>query len=834
MADSHVRLIFEAENADAVLAKLKEFGNASKKNHEDMNIFKKGVEEVGKKMIEAFAVEKILEFGKEAIKAFAAAEEAARKLEFAVTKVNGGTKEQFQALTAQSEELAKSLNNLFTPTQIQSAQAQLANFGLTTNMIKKLTPAILDMSRATGISLTDATNKAILAINGQTKGLREQGITFKDTGSKTKNFNELLKDMSKFQGAAADSTKGLDGKLQSMSGTWEVFTEQAGKFIQSTGLIDWFDRLLVKLTGVLRTTDEIRDEVVNANMTREVKDDIDEIDGVTKKIAEQMKAAGKSTVQIQEEIKKVTQDEIEGIRKAEEETSANISDPKEKARILKAAEERINTLKDHYFPVVEKMKDDATAKDKVRHEKEVKEVREFTDHYWDAIISGMKDGRAKELKEEDRNFDKAIAQLGKEQEEIHKVNVSNLEKGLITKKQYEKAEMKMYQDFNKQMDYLTEEDRNKRAEINKKWDEKDIEAAKEARDKILDRQQQMDDADLALNEANAKDRFDRGITNEKQYDDEIYKLKITAYEDQIELFKQKGMTENDPEIIELRAKEIELYADYEKKKTDAAKEAAKERMEQAIEEVKAITDTIIKGLEAQSQAVQQANEYRLSQEDATIQEQKVLAERGLQNDLAFEVKRRSDLEKAQLQEVQKQKKLKELEIFLNSVENFTKDGNTSPLQAIGKALVVLAATKAAEATFAEEGALLGMPGNAKSMIGEFGASRRHASGKDILVHAEAGEGILSRREIAALGGPEGFYAMKNALHSHNVPDFTTPSVIINSNKDIVDELQSLKETILNKKEMQIDFEGYDTMKTRITENHINEIIRSKIKKPGRK
>lgn len=204
--------------------------------------------EIGKVLLEAFAVEKVLEFGKESIKAFSEIETQTNKLKFAVTKIGGEGSLAFNKLVEQAEKLGKT--TIFSTKNIEGSQAQLANFGLTSKQIEKLLPQIIDMASATGEDLASATDKAIQGINGQTRSLKEVGITYADTGSKTQNLAILTEKLSKFQGAAGDAALTTAGKTARLANAYESLQESVGKYLVGAGneLLNTFDVLFGKTT----------------------------------------------------------------------------------------------------------------------------------------------------------------------------------------------------------------------------------------------------------------------------------------------------------------------------------------------------------------------------------------------------------------------------------------------------------------------------------------------------------------------------------------------------------------------------------------------------------
>lgn len=204
--------------------------------------------QIGKALVEAFAVEKVLEFGKESIKAFAEAESQSNKLKFAITKIGGEGSLAFNKLVEQAEKLGKT--TIFSTKNIEGSQAQLANFGLTSKQIEKLLPQIIDLASATGTDLASATDKAIQGINGQTKGLKEVGISYADTGSKTENLAILTEKLTKFQGAAGDAALTTAGKTARLANAYESLQESVGKYLVNAGneLLNSFDVLFGKET----------------------------------------------------------------------------------------------------------------------------------------------------------------------------------------------------------------------------------------------------------------------------------------------------------------------------------------------------------------------------------------------------------------------------------------------------------------------------------------------------------------------------------------------------------------------------------------------------------
>lgn len=174
----------------------------------------------------AFSVQKIIAFAEESFKAFAKSEAQTQKLKFALDNItkDGGS---FDRLVKQSENLQKSLK-IFDAEDIQSIQAAQLQYGLTANQVEKLTPRILDLAVAQGVDLATATDTALKAIDGTTRGLKTIGAEFTSAGNSTDNFNLLMSNTAKVEGKAADSINTTNGQLEAQKVAMENLQETIG------------------------------------------------------------------------------------------------------------------------------------------------------------------------------------------------------------------------------------------------------------------------------------------------------------------------------------------------------------------------------------------------------------------------------------------------------------------------------------------------------------------------------------------------------------------------------------------------------------------------------
>lgn len=364
-----------------------------------------------------------------------------------------------------------------------------------------------------------------------------------------------------------------------------------------------------------------------------------------------------------------------------------------------------------------------------------------------------------------------------------------------------------------------------RAALREKFAKEDADAKKKENEKSsaeLEAQRLKDLEDSAnffskLNEQNKKEIED-GYN-------EIKKLHFKAGEDSIKLFQEgaKKFAEENQDDAEL-LNEFGRTKEAQKKVDDAAEKRRLKRLE----DEKMALDTIFS---AQQEAFDKRQE--LLQQEVTLQEknidtQRSLAERGLENTLAFEEKRAAELQRQQQIDAQKQKRVKLLETFLNSLAEFSK---TDPKTAISKALLQVALAQAASAVFAEEGGVIGEIGSRSNL------SRKHRGGGDVLLHAQTGEGILPRDAMSAIGR-RNFELLKNAGR-HPVRDdiFGLPKIAVAnggmaiSNDDVVKELKALRVDIKNQKRDSFDINKWGEYTRTTIENGVTELTKGKLKKP---
>jgi hypothetical protein len=351
-------------------------------------------------------------------------------------------------------------------------------------------------------------------------------------------------------------------------------------------------------------------------------------------------------------------------------------------------------------------------------------------------------------------------------------------------------------------------DLDKMSEENAKEVEKDN---KQRIKDVKDNEQRLADVLQLENETN----YTNEKITKKEHDQQDIKDQLAVLE-----LKKENLDRYSHEYIDIEIKEQELKRQLREDEKAEMKKSTKE----AIDNMQEIGEFVIKLNEERIKNNIEAIDHQQEMQKDAIDVQRKQAELGHANTLAFEEKKQADLEKERMKEQKKLVKLKELEMFMNAIAAFSKD---DPKSAVAKALAELAIVKGVEATFAEDGGLLGQTKD-KSWQG-----RKHKGGGDILVHAQTGEGILSRADISSMGGEKAFLNFKNMLGTNKLPQIPMSGVMFQGmdTRKLEDKLDNLEKAFKNKKEVYVDWESHGVMNVTTMENGIKDTVKHILKKP---
>lgn len=325
---------------------------------------------------------------------------------------------------------------------------------------------------------------------------------------------------------------------------------------------------------------------------------------------------------------------------------------------------------------------------------------------------------------------------------------------------------------------------------------------------ILEAEQNIEQENLAFK----KELLDEELNNEKTSNQE--KLQILQSRIQIEkeaLIDQADFEKEqiEREIIEEDVKAAKILEIDNKLKNDlirAEKELAEQQEQIRQEQFNELVNDSLKVSDALSNAFAKRNEEELNQidkeidaRDKALQAQQERAEKGLSNELELQQQRLAELDIERQKAQQKEERRQKVLSYYNLLAGYAQQDPDTALQRAAKDIAL---SEAITLAFAEKGGIIGDISDTTQMIG--GEFTRTHTGRDRLVLAEEGEGMLSVKEMNNLGRGN-FYALKDMLSSPQsnstlfptVPTFTN-NIIANNNDAVVTEIRDLKNIIRKK------------------------------------
>lgn len=167
-----------------------------------------------------------IDFGKESVAAFTEAQAQSAKFDDAMSRFKG-----LSTYKGALDDLAQSLalKTKFDDDETKAAIGTLARYNLTGKQLETLTPLVQDFAVATGKDLGTASVLTGKALLGNTKALKELGISYKPTGNKAKDFANITQLLRDKVGGFAEK----EGKTA--AGTSEILANQFGEVKEKVG-----------------------------------------------------------------------------------------------------------------------------------------------------------------------------------------------------------------------------------------------------------------------------------------------------------------------------------------------------------------------------------------------------------------------------------------------------------------------------------------------------------------------------------------------------------------------------------------------------------------------
>ena len=185
----------------------------------------------------AFAVGKIVDFGKASFQAFADSEAAVARIDARLkTMGKSGTDARDSILAAGEAAVKLGFDD-------EAAAESLTKFFQATNDLteaQKLNTIAMDIARGKGIELGDAQKMVQMIIAGNTKELKAMGVEVDDGATGMEN---LTKVSAAYAGQAAAFSETTQGKMEALSATVENFQETLGAGI-AEGLAPFMDAMM--------------------------------------------------------------------------------------------------------------------------------------------------------------------------------------------------------------------------------------------------------------------------------------------------------------------------------------------------------------------------------------------------------------------------------------------------------------------------------------------------------------------------------------------------------------------------------------------------------------
>ena len=189
MADKDIKLKITGDSSDAQKA-IKDVGDEAEKSGGKLGGLGKIAGGVLTADLLKGAATAAVDFGKDSVAAFADAEAAQAKLDDAFSRFPELAGANADALRELNGELQKKTGA--DADDLAAAQASLAQYGLTEQQLREMTPLLVDYAAKTGKDMTTAAEDLGKAMLGSGKALKSIGIDFKDAGSVAGNFDQVM------------------------------------------------------------------------------------------------------------------------------------------------------------------------------------------------------------------------------------------------------------------------------------------------------------------------------------------------------------------------------------------------------------------------------------------------------------------------------------------------------------------------------------------------------------------------------------------------------------------------------------------------------------------
>jgi hypothetical protein len=240
-------------------------GKALKKGAKDVSAFDKGVKKLGKSLAGLFAAQKLAQFAKASVKAFAEDQAAAVKLAKAVDNLGlSYSNPDIANFITKMESQAAILDDKLRP----AFQALLTTTGDVAKAQELLTSAI-DISRGSGVDLATVSQDLANGYVGITRGLKKYNLGLTQAQLKGKSFEELMVLLNKqFNGSSAAYLDTFAGKMDKINVAFDKVKETIGSgLVQALGDAGGDTGLAGSLKGIIGLATQVSNLLIGIGRT---------------------------------------------------------------------------------------------------------------------------------------------------------------------------------------------------------------------------------------------------------------------------------------------------------------------------------------------------------------------------------------------------------------------------------------------------------------------------------------------------------------------------------------------------------------------------------------
>ena len=238
-ADTALKLVLLGEDRSASKA-LKGVGREATQTHGKLDRLKgmgkiAGAAIAGGLVVAAGAA---ASFGDDSLKAFADADKSQKQLEDAYRRFPKVANVNIETLRKYNQELQRKTGA--DADDLAAAQAQLAAFKLNGKQLQSMSPLLIDYANNTGKSLPDAAKLLGKATLGNTRALKDLGISYKSTGDPAKDYANIMTLLKEKVGGYTESIPEAETKQKILQASFGDLQEAVGEKLQPVmlGLID--------------------------------------------------------------------------------------------------------------------------------------------------------------------------------------------------------------------------------------------------------------------------------------------------------------------------------------------------------------------------------------------------------------------------------------------------------------------------------------------------------------------------------------------------------------------------------------------------------------------